>query len=75
MNERIRQLSEQARIIQVDGHDRYALPDEFAEQFAEQFAELIVLESILVMMENDYHGEWLGKKIKQHFGMKNEQTD
>jgi 5S rRNA maturation endonuclease (ribonuclease M5) len=68
MNERIKELAEQASIIQVDGHDRYALPDEFAEQFA----ELIVSESILVMMENDYHGEWLGKKIKQHFGMKNE---
>lgn len=37
--------------------------------FVNMFVELIVRESIKVMMENDYHGEWLGQKIKEHFGI------
>jgi hypothetical protein len=35
----------------------------------EKFAELIVRESIKVMVKNDYHGEWLGEKVKEHFGV------
>ena len=35
----------------------------------EKFAELLLEESIRVMMENDYHGEWLGEKLKEHFGV------
>lgn len=34
-----------------------------------KFAKLIIQESIKVMMEHDYHGEWLGEKIKEHFGI------
>ncbi len=34
-----------------------------------KFARLIIQESIKVMMEHDYHGEWLGEKIKEHFGV------
>lgn len=33
-------------------------------------AELVIRESIEVMKANDYHGEWLGEKIKDHFGVK-----
>ena len=33
------------------------------------FARLIIEESIRVMKEHDYHGEWLGEKIKEHFGI------
>ncbi len=35
----------------------------------EKFAELIVQECIKVMVKNDYHGEWLGEKVKEHFGI------
>jgi len=35
----------------------------------EKFAELIVRECIDVMKQNDYHGEWLGERIKEHFGV------
>ena len=35
----------------------------------EKFAELIIRESIKVMVKNDYHGEWLGEKVKEHFGI------
>jgi hypothetical protein len=59
MNQRIRELARQAGF--------YSNPD--VEKF-EKFAELIVRESIEVMKQNDYHGEWLGEKIKQHFGVK-----
>ena len=70
MNERIRALAEQAN---MDYELRpeiarapvwIALDDELAE-----FAELIIRESIEVMMKNDYHGEWLGEKVKEHFGV------
>ena len=35
----------------------------------EKFAELIVQESIEIMKKHDYHAEWLGDKIKEHFGV------
>lgn len=35
----------------------------------EKFTELVVQESINVMLTHDYHGEWLGNKIKEHFGV------
>jgi len=33
------------------------------------FARLIIQKSIEVMVQHDYHGEWLGKKIKEYFGV------
>jgi hypothetical protein len=35
----------------------------------QNFAELLINESIEVMKANDYHGEWLGEKLKEHFGI------
>ena len=35
----------------------------------ESFVELVVQESIDVIVRHDYHGQWLGEKIKQHFGI------
>ena len=66
MNERIRELAEQA--------DEYArgqsiLYDTWKKIYSKKFAELIVRESIEVLKQNDYHGEWLGEKIKEHFGV------
>jgi hypothetical protein len=64
MNERIKKLY----IKTADGKD-WAIG---GLHNAERFAELIIRESIEVMVKNDYHGEWLGKKVKEHFGVKDE---
>ena len=73
MNERIKQLAEQAGFMLwdeepwnpgdvIDWSTRY--DDEL-----KKFSELIIQESIEVMMTHDYHGEWLGEKLKEHFGV------
>ena len=36
----------------------------------EKFAELLIQESIEVMVEHDYHGEWLGEKLNEHFELR-----
>ena len=67
MNERIKQLVKQVDLgwtiqranIQGDNRDL---------ERVNKFAELIILESISVMKQHDYHGEWLGEKLKKHFG-------
>ena len=61
MNERILELADQA----AEGMAGLNIPDEFCKKFA----ELIIQESIKVMIQNDYHGDWLGEKIKEHFGV------
>ena len=64
MNERIRELAEQAGFIPgIMGLNRFTYFD------TEKFAQLIVRESIEVMKRHDYHGEWLGEKIRGHFGL------
>ena len=62
MNKLIRELAEQATSHTWNGND---VTEELDEQ---KFAELIVRESIELLKQNDYHGEWLGEKIKEHFG-------
>lgn len=37
-----------------------------------KFAELFLNESIEVMKQHDYHGEWLGDKLKEYWGMRHE---
>jgi len=69
MNDRIRKLCSQA-ISDVDGIQNPDTQDMYIPDcFAEKFAELIIRESIEVMIKNDYHGEWLGEKVKEHFGV------
>ena len=73
MNERIKLLAEQAGFMLwdkepwnpgdvIDWSTRY--DDEL-----KKFSEFIIQESIEVMMTHDYHGEWLGEKLKEHFGV------
>lgn len=59
MNDRLRELVFQCWDERLDGRH-------FDQ---EQFARLIIEESIRVMKQHDYHAEWLGEKIKQHFGL------
>ena len=60
MNERIEKMMLDATKDMPPG---YYVPGVYFEMFA----NLIIKECIKVMMENDYHGEWLGEKVKQHF--------
>ena len=70
MNERIKELAKQAGIttnLDTDYYERDM--NKWVDYFSEKFAELIIQESITVMIQNDYHGDWLGEKIKEHFGV------
>jgi hypothetical protein len=46
----------------------YDKMDQYDQEAIIRFAELIIQESIKVMKDHDYHGEWLGEKVKEHFG-------
>jgi len=79
MNERIRQLAEQAE-KEVWGHSRYNGWPEFEgyELDAEKFAKLIVRECATVadhwvmFDEGPLQYGPVGEKIKEHFGVKDE---
>jgi len=47
----------------MDSYDMYTKEDLI------EFAILVIDRSIKVMEKNDYHGEWLGEKIKEYFGI------
>lgn len=64
MNERIKELAWQS-IFEHPASQSWVFND--AELNA--FVEAIINESINVMTQHDYHGEWLGEKIKEHFGV------
>lgn len=77
MNERIQELRKQALQWVVDNHQpvdpknlSQAEIDQRYLMYEEKFALLIVSESIKVMTQHDYHGEWLGEKLREHFGIK-----
>ena len=74
MNDKIRSLAEKSGIeIKPMIIDDIEYEYEFVEMDGfddlKKFAELIIKESITVMTQHDYHGEWLGEKIKEHFGI------
>lgn len=62
MNEKIQKILKEAG---TDSSGKWMSVDNL-----EKFTELFLKESITVMTENDYHGEWLGEKLKEHFGFK-----
>ena len=66
MNQRIRELI-QSTVATLDRGPLDRSQD--TDAILREFAELIVRESIEVMKRHDYHGEWLGKKIREHFGV------
>ena len=73
MNERIREIAEQASHQSPDG---YPVTIPYSKDFAEKFAELIVRECVKVAgPEDSYTDEWFRakadsvNKIKQHFGV------
>ena len=82
MNERIKQLADEARIKPMGSSWAYRLSDEFEEKFA----ELIVRECLIIVEPTQHHQAfaqgYLGdveglelldnkaKQIKEHFGVK-----
>lgn len=74
MNEKIKELAEKCGFYfydlhDVDGQDLGETIESDRWSSIEEFAEMLVQECISVMVENDYHGEWLEEKIKEHFGV------
>ena len=77
MNERIRELAEQAGITTNLDTDYFEQdPNKWVDYFAEKFAELIVRECIQVAgPEDSYADDWCKAKIdavakiKEHFGV------
>jgi hypothetical protein len=54
------------------GNEHYDKTHEQQQRlFMEKFAELFLLQSIEVMKQHDYHGEWLGDKLKEYWGIDN----
>ena len=70
MNERIRELAEQAGYIPLPGFD---FANELQEVFLTKFAELIVRECMKVadegMAQVTMKVEWPSYHIKKHFGV------
>ena len=65
MNERIKQLAEQAGAIFTDCHAASLLDDEI-----ERFAELIVAEMLQTCEDHPgWSGRMIGEQIKQDFGV------
>jgi hypothetical protein len=70
MSDHIKELAKQA-----DDYtdNKTQMPGEYHPDWHDirgaKFTELLINESIKVMIANDYHGEWLGEKIKEHFGV------
>lgn len=65
MNKKIKKL-----VYEVNGFYKDCCEDDsicFEPKDLEKFVELLLQESISVMKENDYHGEWLGEKLLEHF--------
>ena len=70
MNEIIKVIEQQANDYTVNLiTNKLLVVGQYHQTFSNKFAELIINESIQVMIENDYHGTWLGEKIKAHFGI------
>ncbi len=75
MNKRIIMINEEAIKYAQESLNDIAVVNKsgimynYNDLYTEKFAELIIRESIKVMVKNDYHGEWLGEKVKEHFGI------
>ena len=68
MNERIKLLADEARLVTVNGQTRYAL----AEEFEQRFAELIVAECANLIDSMDHSSQYfphVAGAIKKHFGI------
>jgi len=73
MNERIRELAEQAGITtNLDTGYFEKDPNKWVDYFSEKFAELIVRECIehfAAEPDKPFYGRHVANQIKQHFGV------
>ena len=73
MNERIKHIAIQAGFdLDVHGSNDgnfYGYDGRWINQDINRLVEVVIKESIQVMVEHDYHGAWLGEKLKEHFGV------
>ena len=66
MNERIKELVEQAKKSVPHG----LTPDKWIEVYNEKFAEMIVKEMLQTCEDHPaWTGRMIGEKIKEHFGV------
>jgi hypothetical protein len=72
MNERIKQLAEQAQ-----QYAEYITPQgcEWFDTFKEKFAELIIRECADIATINQYEAFSSGYYVKKHFGVEDEPTN
>jgi hypothetical protein len=66
MNERIRQLAEQATICYSNGQERTFDKQKFAELIVQECADYFGREGD---HRFEVDGNWIAKTIKQHFGV------
>lgn len=59
MNENIKKILDTTRLHLSEDQEKTF------ETFVREFID----RSVDVMCQNDYHGEWLGEKIREHFGI------
>jgi hypothetical protein len=70
MNERIKQLAEQAEIYAGELIDEGADYDQYPRYYTEKFAELIVRECAKIAdIADESKCEWIGGNILIHFGI------
>lgn len=70
MNDKLTELYRSCRPKEaLASQDEFKSANVLLGSEVETFAKVLIEESIKVMMENDYHGEWLGEKLKEHFGV------
>ena len=67
MNERIRELAEQAKCYADENNAHYLQNQHWIETFEEKFAELIVRECANVAAEHDALDIY--EEIREHFGV------
>ena len=70
MNERIKELAEQARDYADECFERFSNVEGWNVLYTEKFAELIVRECARVADIADDSGIWVGGTILTHFGVK-----
>ena len=69
MNERIKLLVEEARLITVDDTTRYASDDEFEQRFAELIVRECASRVDNILREKKDGGGTMGDEIREHFGV------
>ena len=77
MNERIKLLADQARVLADEFQEQWKAGPSNEEFFQEKFAELIVRECARINFSNivgidPEDDAAVGRAIKKHFGVKNE---